>query len=103
MACPWATFRRWEACSSRSALPLSGWDCARGPTSGPASGLPPSHWFIAFAGGTMTIGYLMGAPLLYGGNVIPVAALAALGFVILGSGLTAAAGEDVVPLNLPGR
>jgi signal transduction histidine kinase len=54
--------------------------------------------FIALAGGVMTMGYLMGEPLLYGGNIIPVAALAALGFTFLGAGLSAAAGNDVAPL-----
>ncbi len=54
---------------------------------------------IAASGGTMTIGYLLGVPLLYGGNVVPVAAPAALGFVFLGSGLVAAAGNDLVPLR----
>jgi PAS domain S-box-containing protein len=54
---------------------------------------------IALAGGVMTLGYLMGEPLLYGGNIIPVAALAALGFAFLGAGLSAAAGNDVAPLR----
>jgi PAS domain S-box-containing protein len=54
---------------------------------------------IAFTGGTMTVGYLMGAPLLYGGNIIPVSELSALGFLALGVGLAAAAGNDLTPLR----
>lgn len=55
--------------------------------------------FIAFAGATMAIGYLLGTPLLYGGEIIPVAALAALGFVFLGSGLAAAVAQVSDPGN----
>jgi PAS domain S-box-containing protein len=42
----------------------------------------------------------MGEPLLYGGDIIPISALAALGFAFLGAGLSAAAGNDIAPLRL---
>jgi signal transduction histidine kinase len=40
-----------------------------------------------------TMGYLFGTPLLYGGDVIPMAAITSITFVVLGVGLTAAAPE----------
>jgi PAS domain S-box-containing protein len=54
------------------------------------------------AGGSLVfvLGYLYGAPLLYGGGVIPIAAAASLGFLVLGLGLAAAAGADGWPLRV---
>ena len=46
-----------------------------------------------------TAGYLFGTPLLYGGNVIPMAANTAFAFLLLGLGLTAAAGPECWPLR----
>ena len=46
-----------------------------------------------------TAGYLFGTPLLYGGNVIPMAANTSFAFLVLGLGLTAAAGPECWPLR----
>ena len=46
------------------------------------------------------MGYGFGAPLLYGGSVIPVALPASLALVALGIGLTAAAGAHTWPINI---
>jgi len=45
------------------------------------------------------LGYLYGTPLLYGGNIIPVALPTALAFFALGVGLIAAAGPTLFPLR----
>ncbi len=50
-----------------------------------------------FVGLTTTLGYLYGAPLLYGGTIIPVALTTALAFLFLGTGLGAAAGPSAWP------
>lgn len=47
------------------------------------------------AGFVATIGYLLGTPLLYGGTMIPLTAVSAVGFLILGCGLVAAAGPKM--------
>jgi len=54
---------------------------------------------IALTGAVCLIGYLFGAPLLYGGAVIPVALPTSLALLALGVGLTAAQGPDIWPLN----
>ena len=54
---------------------------------------------IALAGAVCLMGYGFGAPLFYGGTVIPVALPTSLALVALGVGLTAAAGPDAWPLN----
>ena len=54
---------------------------------------------ITLAGAVCLIGYWFGAPLLYGGRVIPVALPTSLALVALGVGQTAAAGPDAWPLN----
>ena len=46
-----------------------------------------------------TMGYLFGTPLLYGGDVIPMAATTTGAFLVLGVGLTAAAGPECWPLR----
>ena len=46
-----------------------------------------------------TVGYLFGTPLLYGGNVIPMAVTTTIAFLLLGVGLTAAAGPECWPLR----
>jgi len=43
-----------------------------------------------------TLGYVFGTPLLYGGDVIPLAATTAIGFLFLGCGLLAAAGPESI-------
>ncbi len=56
---------------------------------------------MAAAGGlVLTLGYLYGAPLLSGGDVIPMSATGAVGFLLLGIGATAAAGADRWPLRV---
>jgi PAS domain S-box-containing protein len=45
-------------------------------------------------GFTATVGYLFGTPLLYGGNVIPLAAPTAIGFLFLGCVLITIAGTE---------
>jgi PAS domain S-box-containing protein len=54
---------------------------------------------ITLVGSVCLMGYWFGAPLLYGGTVIPVALPTSLALVALGVGLTAAAGPDTWPLN----
>ncbi len=54
---------------------------------------------ITLVGAMCLMGYWFGAPLLYGGTVIPVALPTSLALVALGVGLTAAAGPDTWPLN----
>jgi signal transduction histidine kinase len=46
-----------------------------------------------------TMGYLFGTPLLYGGGVIPMAVNTTVAFLVLGVGLTAAAGPECWPLR----
>ena len=47
----------------------------------------------------VVLSYALGEPLLYGGTVVPMAALTALGFVVLGLGLLLRAGSDTWPLS----
>jgi signal transduction histidine kinase len=54
---------------------------------------------VAMVGLVGTMGYLFGTPLLYGGNVIPLAATTTVAFLVLGVGLTAAAGPECWPLR----
>ena len=75
------------------------------------SGRPSSQqaWNIAGAGATATgaiglvfaLGYLFSphAPLLYGSDSIPMALNSAIGFVLLGTGIAAAAGPSAFPLR----
>jgi signal transduction histidine kinase/CheY-like chemotaxis protein len=53
---------------------------------------------VAAVGLLFTLGYLYGAPLFHDAPAIPVALSTALGFVLLGAGLVAAAGAEVFPL-----
>ncbi len=55
---------------------------------------------ITLVGAVCLMGYGFGAPLLYGGSVIPVALPTSLALVALGVGLTAAAGSDTWPLEI---
>ena len=55
---------------------------------------------VAMLGLVGTVGYLFDTPLLYGGNVIPMAATATVAFLVLGVGLTAAAGPECWPLRV---
>jgi PAS domain S-box-containing protein len=52
---------------------------------------------VTLAGFIITLGYLYGTPLLYGGSIIPVALPTALSFVLMGLGLIAASGPGVHP------
>jgi hypothetical protein len=54
---------------------------------------------VVVIGGIVLIGYWYGAPLLYGGHIIPIALPTALAFVVLGIGLVTAAGPEVLPLK----
>ncbi|MDO9533185.1 MAG: ATP-binding protein [Deltaproteobacteria bacterium] len=54
---------------------------------------------VAMLGLVGTVGYLFGTPLLYGGKVIPMAANTTLAFLVMGVGLTAAAGPECWPLR----
>jgi signal transduction histidine kinase len=54
---------------------------------------------VAMLGLVGTMGYLFGTPLLYGANVIPMAANTAFALLLLGVGLTAAAGPECWPLR----
>ena len=54
---------------------------------------------VAMLGLVGTMGYLFGTPLLYGGDVIPMAANTTVAFLLLGVGLTAAAGPECWPLR----
>ncbi len=56
-------------------------------------------WLVAMLGLVGTIGYLFGTPLLSGGNVIPMAANTTFALLLLGVGLTAAAGPECWPLR----
>lgn len=48
---------------------------------------------------TFILGYLYGRPLLYDHRMIPMALTTALGFLFLGTGMTAAVGHDYFPAN----
>ena len=50
---------------------------------------------ILLAGFIAAIGYLFGTPLLYGGTMIPLTVITAIGFLILGCGLVASAGPKM--------
>ena len=54
---------------------------------------------VAMLGLVGTMGYLFGTPLLYGGDVIPMAVTTTIAFLLLGVGLTAAAGPACWPLR----
>ncbi|OGR27867.1 MAG: hypothetical protein A2139_04970 [Desulfobacca sp. RBG_16_60_12] len=54
---------------------------------------------VAILGLIGTTGYLFGTPLLHGGGVIPMAVTTTIAFLLLGVGLTAAAGPDSLPLR----
>ncbi|MGC1454367.1 MAG: diguanylate cyclase [Nitrospirota bacterium] len=59
--------------------------------------------FPAMAAGSIgfivILGYLHGTPLLYGGNIIPVALPTAIAFVLIALGLIAATGPSVFPVR----
>jgi PAS domain-containing protein len=54
---------------------------------------------VAILGLIATTGYLFGTPLLQGGEVIPMAVTTTIAFLLLGVGLTAAAGPESLPLR----
>ena len=54
---------------------------------------------VAILGLIGTTGYLFGTPLLHGGEVIPMAVTTTIAFLLLGVGLTAAAGPESLPLR----
>lgn len=52
---------------------------------------------VATNGAVFSLGYLLDAPLLYGGTVIPMALPTAIGFILAGAGLLTAGGPTVFP------
>jgi len=54
----------------------------------------------ALIGATVLASYLYGAPLMYGGTTVPIAATTALAVLLLGLALVAAAGPQSFPMNL---
>ncbi|RJR35204.1 MAG: response regulator [Deltaproteobacteria bacterium] len=54
---------------------------------------------VAVAGFAGTLGYLLGSPLLYGGDIIPVACTTTVAFLFLGCALLAAAGPESLILG----
>jgi signal transduction histidine kinase len=55
---------------------------------------------IVLVGSVIAMGYAYGAPLLYGGTMIPVSLPTSLAFIALGVGLVASAGPRSWPLNM---
>ena len=55
---------------------------------------------VVLTGFVIVIGYLHGTPLLYGGDVIPVALPTAIAFMLIGLGLITASGPHVLPLRV---
>ena len=55
---------------------------------------------IASMGLIFTLGYVFGAPLLYGGVAVPMALNTAIGMVVMGAALVAAAGPGAFPLKV---
>ena len=53
---------------------------------------------VAVGGATVSLGYAFGAPLLYGGRIIPMALTTAVGFIGVGAALVALAGPASLPL-----
>lgn len=58
-----------------------------------------SATIVILGGFVMTVGYMYGTPLLYGGSIIPVALPSAIAFVLLGLGMATALGRDVLPVR----
>ncbi len=54
---------------------------------------------VLAVGFIVVVGYLYGTPLLYGGNLVPVALPTAIAFVFLGAGLTLAFGPHALPVK----
>ena len=54
---------------------------------------------VALVGATFLLAYMYGAPLLYGGTIIPMSATTAIAFVCLGTALVTAAGPDCFPIR----
>jgi PAS domain S-box-containing protein len=55
---------------------------------------------VSLIGFIVLLGYTYGTPLLYGGNIIPVALPTALAFLSLGIGIISASGADVLPISM---
>jgi signal transduction histidine kinase len=54
---------------------------------------------VSLAGATVALGYIFGAPLLYGGRIIPMALTTGVAFVGIGVSLVALAGPGTMPLK----
>jgi len=55
---------------------------------------------VLLCSGGVGLSYLLHEPLLYGGTVVPMAALTAAAFILIGLGLLLAAGPDTWPMSL---
>jgi PAS domain S-box-containing protein len=72
---------------------------------GTKSGVPSKSLAIALlmivfsTGAVIGVGYLYGAPLLYGSTIAPVSPITAIGLVLLGAGLIASAGPTYWPVR----
>ncbi len=55
---------------------------------------------VVLIGFVVVLGYLHGTPLLYGGDVIPVALTTAIAFMLIGLGLITASGPHVLPVRV---
>ena len=55
---------------------------------------------VVLLGLCVAMGYVLKTPLLYGGTTIPMAAITAVAFILVGLGLLLSAGNDVWPLDL---
>lgn len=54
---------------------------------------------VILVGGTVALGYMFRAPLLYGGRIIPMALTTGIGFICAGVALVSLAGPDSLPLR----
>jgi two-component system NtrC family sensor kinase len=74
---------------------LAAWVHLRGKSPGSRTNAVNAIGLAVFiAGGIATVGYVFGAPPLYGSNIIPLAASTSLDFALLGGTLIMAAGDD---------
>jgi len=55
---------------------------------------------VSIVGFVIILGYTYGTPLLYGGNMVPVALPTAVAFLSLGLGMITASGQDVLPVSM---
>jgi len=73
------------------------------------TGTPGPSWFphaigidglaVAIVGMTFALSYVYGSPLLYGTQIIPIAAISALAAFFMGAGIVAGAGTEAIPVK----